>query len=151
MQACYRFLRSLSYSALALGALSACGAPAPDRPALVAQGASVPAGWPSPRPGAATLPEIQAMRFSSLDVKLGQDWTGEIVATEDTSDVELATNLYWIHVPRTAPGRFAFRLHVYDLPAFLIRGYDLHVIAHGPNGEETQTTVPFRIRGRGEG
>jgi hypothetical protein len=148
MRDCYRLARTLSYCLLGSLLLAACSPEQADRPALVVVGAAVPAGWPSPRPGPDALPEIQAIRFSSLDVALGGDWSGEVVASADTSDVELATNLYWIHIPRTSPGRFAFRLHLLDLPPFLIRGYDLHVIAHGPGGRSTRTTVPFRIRGR---
>ena len=153
MADCYRFVRALSYTAtvsvtvLALAGLAGCSQDVAERPAPLTVGGPLPQAWPSPRPGPGE-PQIQAMHFSSLDVGLGQDWSGQIVATADTSDVELATNLYWIHVPRSAPGRFAFTLHLFDVPAFLIRSYDLHVIAHGPNGRETQTTVPFRIRGR---
>lgn len=60
----------------------------------------------------------------------------------------MKTNLFDFDMPRSAPGRFHFAIHMLDLPAFLVRPYALHVVAHDAAGRETTVLVPFRIHGR---
>ena len=57
-------------------------------------------------------PRILAMRFSSLDVHRGQEWSGSFVTGTNVASVEVRTNLFSINVPHRSPGRFAFTLDV---------------------------------------
>ncbi len=153
----YRFPRRASYnfvSLLLLGTavglvLGGCSEERPPVPAAVFVGTSLPRNWPAPsaamRQGA---PQIRALRFSTLDVALGSEWTGDAVASLETTRIDVKTNLFDFTMPQTAPGRFHFAMHMLDLPAFLVRPYALHVIARGPNGHQTTMVVPFRIHGR---
>lgn len=112
-------------------------------------GERLPTAWPTPRIAeAAAPPQIQAMRFSSLDVKLGNDWSGEFVASSNTASIEVATNLFSFSVPRPRTGDFRFRFHLLDVPAFFVRAYPLRVIARNTAGAQTVEVVPFRIEGR---
>jgi hypothetical protein len=149
MPATYRFARTISYVLALLVPLTGCAPALPKKPANVFVGARLPAAWPTPRTLALTAPPaIQAMRFSSLLVPLGADWDGDIVATSNTTSVELFTNLYSFDVPKTGVGRFRFAVHMLDLPTFLVRPYVLHMIARNAAGRKDDTAVPFEIEGR---
>jgi hypothetical protein len=91
-------------------------------------------------------PRILAMRFSAADVRRGETWTGEIVTATNVASVEVRTSLFSIDVPRTEFGRFAFRLHVYDVPPIFIRAYQVRVIARNSAGVEAEEDFPLRIR-----
>ncbi len=88
------------------------------------------------------------MRFSSLDFPLGSAWYGAVVTSSNTTSVQFFTPLFDLMLPRQAPGRFTFRMHVLDLPAFLVRPYNLRVKARNAAGEVTEVDVPLVIRGR---
>ncbi len=79
---------------------------------------------------------------------LGDLWSGDIVASTNAASVILHTNLFDIAAKRVAVGRFHFDVRVYDLPAFLVRPYALHVVARSVTGRESTMLVPFRIGGR---
>lgn len=131
--------------ALALTAfLPACASRLPETPSNVAVG---PATLPSPRvePNDAP-PRILAMRFSSLDVRRGQRWSGAFVTGTDVASIEVRTNLFSINVPHRSPGRFAFALEVLDTPPIFVRAYRLRVIARNSAGIEYEEDLPFRIR-----
>ncbi|MGA3037724.1 MAG: hypothetical protein ABSE64_09610 [Vulcanimicrobiaceae bacterium] len=109
----------------------------------------VPADWPQPVIAAPdALPQIQAVRFSSLDVALGNDWSGEIIASSNTASLEITTNLFAFSVPRPKVGHFAFALHMIDVPPFFVRAYPLRIIARNAAGVKVEEDAPFRIRGR---
>jgi hypothetical protein len=131
---------ALAFTAL----LSACASRLPDSPANVTVG---PAVLPTPRiePNDAP-PRILAMRFSSLDVRRGERWSGAIVAGTNVASVEVRTNLFSIDVPKRAPGRFSFVLDVLDTPPIFVRAYRLRVIARNSAGSEYEEDLPFRIR-----
>lgn len=135
---------------IGLAALGGCApAPPPAVPPNVTVGERVPAAWPTPRISAMNAPaEIQAMRFSSLDVALGNDWSGEFVASTSTASIEVATNQFGFSVPRPHTGDFRFRFHLLDVPPFFVRAYPLRIIARNSAGLETVVVLPFRIRGR---
>jgi hypothetical protein len=130
---------------LALAAvLAACASHLPDTPANVTVG---PATLPSPRIEANYAPpRILSMRFSSLDVRRGERWSGSFVTGTNVASLEVRTNLFSIDVPRTAPGRFAFVLDVFDTPAIFVRAYRLRVIARNSPGRQFEENLPFRIR-----
>ncbi|MBV8165475.1 MAG: SCO family protein, partial [Alphaproteobacteria bacterium] len=108
-----------------------------------------PAGWPQPMAApVAAPPVVQAMRFSSLDVRPGTDWDGDILASTNTASIEVDTNLFDFNAPRVGPGRFHFTFHVVDLPALLVRPYVLHVTARNTAGEARDIEVPFRFGAR---
>lgn len=86
------------------------------------------------------------MRFSSLDVRRGQTWSGSIVAGTNVASVEVRTNLFSINVPHVQPGRFVFVLEVLDTPPIFVRTYRLRVIARNSAGTEYEEDLPFRIR-----
>ncbi|MGH7660149.1 MAG: hypothetical protein ACRENA_04430 [Vulcanimicrobiaceae bacterium] len=137
---------------LAVCAFVASGcAPAPKTvPQNVSVGDAFPASWPTPlaKPVDAE-PQIQAMRFSSLNVPLGTDWNGDVVASTNTASIEvLGTNLFSFSVPKTGVGAFHFNFHMIDVPSFFVRPYSLHVIARNTAGEKSEIDVPFRISGR---
>lgn len=130
-------------------ALGGCSEEHPPRPSAVSVGARVPSQWPSPlRAERARGPQIEAMRFSTLDLALGSRWNGDAVATLDVTSVHVKTNLFDFSMPQTSPGRFHFAVDMLDLPAFLVRPYALHVVARNRDGRESTLLVPFRIRGR---
>jgi hypothetical protein len=135
----------LRIGTLALTAvIAACASHLPDAPANVSVG---PATLPSPRtePNDAP-PRMFAMRFSSLDVRRGERWSGSFVTGTNVASVEVRTNLFSIDVPRRAPGRFAFVLDVFDTPSIFVRAYRLRVIARNSGGRQYEENLPFRIR-----
>jgi hypothetical protein len=158
MTATYRFGAAASYGrrALAVATLgtiaslaSGCSGEKPPLPPNVVVASHVPATWPTPQArGQSDDPTIVAARFSSLDVPLGDRWSGDIVASTNARSVVLHTNLFDIAAKRVAAGRFHFDVRVYDLPAFLVRPYALHMVARNAAGRETTLLVPFRIGGR---
>jgi hypothetical protein len=137
---------------LAVCAFVASGcAPAPKTvPQNVYVGDTFPGSWPTPRAEPLDArPEIQAMRFSTLNAALGTDWNGDFRASTNTASIEvLGTNLFSFSVPKTGVGAFHFNFHIIDVPAFFIRPYSLHVIARNTAGVKSEIDVPFRISGR---
>jgi hypothetical protein len=135
----------LRIGALALTALfAACASHLPETPANVTVG---PATLPAPRTEANDAPpRIFAMRFSSLDVRRGERWSGSFVTGTNVASIEVRTNLFSIDVPRRAPGRFAFVLDIFDTPAIFVRAYRLRVIARNSKGRQYEENLPFRIR-----
>ncbi len=132
---------------LALAA-TGCAGERPTLPSSVTVGSGAATIRPVEPAAAGAAPHIVAARFSSLDVALGERWTGDIVTSTDAIAVDLRTNLFDIVARRVARGRFHFDVRVYDLPAFLVRPYALHVVARAASGRETTLMVPFRIAGR---
>ncbi len=106
-----------------------------------------PTVLPTPRvePNGA-LPHILAMRFSSLDVRRGERWSGAFVTGTNVASVEVRTNLFSINVPHRGSGRFSFALDVLDAPPIFIRSYSLRVIARNSAGNTYEEDLPFRIR-----
>jgi hypothetical protein len=135
----------LRVGALALTALlPACASHAPDTPTNVAVG-SVTLPSPPVEPNGAP-PRILGMRFSSLNVRRGQPWSGAFVTGTNVASIEVRTNLVSINVPHKSPGRFAFALNVLDTPPIFVRAYRLRVIARNSAGTEYEEDLPFRIR-----
>jgi hypothetical protein len=124
--------------------LGGCASRSPDLPPNAAVGPTV---LPNPRvePNDA-LPRILAMRFSSLDVRRGQRWSGAFVTGTNVASIEVRTNLFSINVPHRSPGRFTFSLDVLDAPPIFIRSYSLRVIARNSAGNTYEEDLPFRIR-----
>jgi hypothetical protein len=141
-----RQLALLTLIACAVAAsATACATRLPQVPPEVTVG--IPQALPTPRTRAnADRPEILGMRFSALDVRRGERWSGEFVTSTNVASVEVRTNLFSIDVPRTAFGRFAFALDVLDTPPIFIRPYRLLVIARNSAGEPVQRDLPFEIR-----
>lgn len=86
------------------------------------------------------------MRFSAAEVKRGTNWSGQIVTSSNVASVEVRTSLFSINVPRTTFGRFAFQVHVLDLPPIFIRAYQVRAIARNSAGAEVEEDFPLRIR-----
>jgi len=86
------------------------------------------------------------MQFSTLDVHRGSTWSGSFVTPTNVASVEVRTNLFSIDVPRTDFGRFAFTLHVMDVPPIFIRPYRLRVIARNSAGATDEEDLPMWIR-----
>src|SRR5581483_7007436 len=109
------------FGALALiAAALGCASHLPGVPLDVAIGASHALPTPRVEPRDA-LPQILGMRFSSLDVRRGERFSGEFVTGTNVASVEVRTNLFSIDVPKTGAGRFAFALDVLDAPPIFIR------------------------------
>jgi hypothetical protein len=128
-----------------LAMTTACASHLPAIPANVSVG--MPTTLPTPRVrrnGAA--PEISKMHFSTLDVRRGERWSGQIVTGTNVASVEVRTNLFSIDVPRVNFGRFAFSLDVLDVPPIFIRPYRLRVIARNSAGAGFEEDLPFEIR-----
>jgi hypothetical protein len=131
---------ALAFTAL----LPACASRLPDPPSNVAVGLAT---LPAPRLERNDAPpRILGMRFSSLDVRRGERWSGEIVTGTNVASVEVRTNLFSIDVPKRAPGRFAFLLNVLDTPPIFVRAYRLRVIARNSAGDQYEENLPFHIR-----
>ena len=82
--------------------LAGCVQALPPKPNLLFVAARPPANWPLPHDAAvAAPPEIQAMRFSSLERAAGTDWDGDILTSTNTASVEVGTNLFDFSAPRT--------------------------------------------------
>jgi cytochrome oxidase Cu insertion factor (SCO1/SenC/PrrC family) len=132
--------------------LAGCVQALPPKPNSLFIAAETPKNWPAPqRASIAARPAIQALRFSSLNVRAGTDWDGDVVTSTNTASLEIGTNLFDFSAPRQQPGRFHFHFHVIDLPALMVRPYTLHVIARNTAGDESEVDVPFRISGRNAG
>jgi hypothetical protein len=91
-------------------------------------------------------PHILGMRFSSLDVRRGQRWSGQFVTGSNVASIEVRTNLFSINVPHLNAGLFRFNLDVLDTPPIFVRAYNLRVIARNSAGQEYEADMPFRIR-----
>ena len=99
----------LRIGALALAVLLAGVRVAPSgSPANVTVGAGSVAGAARSSRNDAP-PQILAMRFSSLDVRRGERWSGEFVTGTNVASIEVRTNLFSINVPHTHAR--ALRLH----------------------------------------
>lgn len=110
-----------------------------------------PKNWPAAhRSAVAAPPEIQAIRFSSLQPRLGGTWDGDVLASTNTASVEVRTKMFSFEVPRVQPGRFHFHYDLTDLPATMVRRYDLQIVARNEDGRERRVRVPFRIEGRND-
>ncbi len=92
------------------------------------------------------LPKMLGMRFSSLDVRRGEHWSGWFVTSTNVASVEVRTSLFSINAPHVGPGRFQFTLDVLDTPPIFVRSYHLRVIARNSAGDEYEEDLPFRIR-----
>jgi hypothetical protein len=132
---------ALAFAAVALG----CASHLPDVPSDVEVGAARALPTPRVEPRDA-LPQILGMRFSSLDVRRGERFSGEFVTGTNVASIEVRTNLFSIDVPHTGAGRFAFELDVLDTPPIFIRPYRLRVIARNSAGVEFEQDLPFQIR-----
>lgn len=86
------------------------------------------------------------MRFSSLDVRRGQRWSGAFVTGTNVASVEVRTNLFSINVPHRSPGRFGFVLDILDVPPIFVRAYRLRVIARNSAGNAYEEDLPLWIR-----
>jgi hypothetical protein len=131
--------------AVATAVFSGCAAPATPVPPNLTFGRAPLAATPVTAPNDAP-PRILAMRFSAAQVRRGETWSGEIVTGTNVASVEVRTSLFSIDVPRTAFGRFAFRLHVFDVPPIFIRAYEVRVIARNSAGVQAEEDFPLRIR-----
>ncbi|HXB82767.1 MAG TPA: hypothetical protein VNU22_05380 [Candidatus Acidoferrum sp.] len=124
----------------------ACGSrlpPAMPSNAIVGAASALPT--PRVEPNDAP-PKMLGMRFSSLDVRRGEHWSGWFVTGTDVASVEVRTSLFSINVPHVGPGRFQFTLDVLDTPPIFVRSYRLRVIARNSAGDEDEEDLPFRIR-----
>ena len=125
--------------------ISGCASPRPVRPPNVTVGLDTALPAPRSAPSDA-LPRIIAANFSTLNIKHPEVWSGTIVTTTNVASLELRTNQFAISVPRTAFGRFAFTLRVYDVPDEFLRSYALRIIARNSAGAQAEEDVPLRIR-----
>jgi hypothetical protein len=138
-----RVLHAIGICAIIVAA--ACASPPTAIPANVTVGAT--AQLPAPRYAKnEALPQILAMRFSTLDVSRGNSWSAQIVTGTNVASVEVRTNLFSIDVPRTSFGRFAYALDVLDVPPIFVRAYRLRVLARNSAGIVYEEDLPFRIR-----
>ncbi|MGA8574392.1 MAG: hypothetical protein WB609_01735 [Candidatus Cybelea sp.] len=135
----------LRIGALASCALvTGCASRPPDPAANVAIGL---AALPTPRvEGNDAPPGILGMRFSSLDVRRGERWSGAFTTGTNVASLEVRTSLFSINVPKRAPGRFTFTIDVLDTPPIFVRSYRLRVIARNSAGIAYEEDLPFRIR-----
>ncbi len=86
------------------------------------------------------------MRFSSLELVRPTTWRAQFVTSTNVAAMDVRTDLFAINVPKTGAGRFAFTLHVYDVPPIFLRAYRLRVIARNAAGKATEEDVPLQIR-----
>lgn len=125
--------------------MSGCATHLPAPPPNVTVGVRAPTATPA-RAESGAPPRILAARFSSLDPRLGQTWSGQFVTGTNVASIEVRSNLFSIDVPRTGFGRFAFRADLLDLPPIFIRPYRLRLIARNAAGEQVEEDLPFQIR-----
>jgi cytochrome oxidase Cu insertion factor (SCO1/SenC/PrrC family) len=129
--------------------LAGCVQALPGKPKLLTIAAQAPANWVRPHDAAVAAPaEIQAMRVSSLDLRPGENWAGDVVTSTNTASLEIGTNLFDFSLPRAQPGHFHFNFHVIDVPALFVRPYVLYVKARNTAGDVSELDLPFRISGR---
>lgn len=129
--------------------LAGCVQALPSGSKLLTIGAHVPANWPQPlaRPANAR-PQIQAIRFSTTDPRLGTTWDGDILTSTNVASVNLATPLFNFNPERTGPGRFHFSFNLIDVPSIYVREYTMSVITKSTAGQLAHVDVPFRIVAR---
>jgi hypothetical protein len=131
--------------AVATAVLSGCASHRTPVPENLSYGTAPLSATPVAAPNDAP-PRILAMRFSPAQVRRGEEWSGEVVTPTNVASVEVRTSLFSINVPRTGFGRFAFHVHVLDLPPIFIRAYEVRVIARNSAGREAEEDFPLRIR-----
>ncbi len=130
-------------ASIALLALVGCVSHVPPLPRDVSVG-TAPVAMPSPEIlGNDAPPRMLAMHFSSLDLRRGTTWSGSFVTSTNTASVEVRTNLFSIDVPRTAYGRFTFKLALFDWPPIFTRSYALRVIARNSAGLRSEQDLPL--------
>lgn len=139
-----RTLRAMA--AITAGALAACSSAPPPAPSNVHVGAFPKTRASAPQRQNDAPPEIQSIRFNSLDVKRGSVWEGQIDTSTNVASVEVRSNLFSINARRSDYGHFNFKVDVFELPSIFIRGYDLRVIARNSAGKEAEEDLPFQIR-----
>jgi cytochrome oxidase Cu insertion factor (SCO1/SenC/PrrC family) len=128
--------------------LAGCVQALPVKPKLLTIAAQQPKNWPLAHIAAIAAPaEIQAIRVSSLDIRPGSTWDGDVVTSTNTASLEIGTNLFDFSVPRVEQGHFHFNFHIIDLPGMYVRPYVLHVKARNTAGDVSDIEVPFRISG----
>jgi hypothetical protein len=123
----------------------ACGSRVPPTPSNLIVGSHWALPTPKVEPNEAP-PKILGLRFSSLDVRRGEHWSGWFATGTNVASVEVRTSLFSINVPHVGPGRFQFTLDVLDTPPIFVRSYRLRVIARNSPGDEDEEDLPFRIR-----
>jgi hypothetical protein len=76
----------------------------------------------------------------------GDTVTGTIETSTNIAAVEAMIGTWGIPIPRVAPGRFALRYVVPNVPFFWHQTFTLKVIARNTAGDEATREVPITIR-----
>lgn len=106
-----------------------------------------PRVWPTPKIASMDAPpEILAIALSPARVTRGTWWSGRIVTSTNVASVEVRWPFFTFSVPRLAPGQFAFRFHVVDLPTVYRRYYTVEFVARNTPAAATQRNVVIDFR-----
>ncbi|MBV9276869.1 MAG: hypothetical protein JOZ97_01390 [Candidatus Eremiobacteraeota bacterium] len=111
------------------------------------QAALSPHSWPTPRVSQNDAPpEMLAIDIRPMHVTPGDWWAGKIVTSTNVASLEVRWPFYTFSVPRSAPGKFAFRFHAIDLPIVYRRPYTVEFVARNSAGATTQRNVIIDFR-----
>ncbi|MBV9102089.1 MAG: hypothetical protein JO060_00775 [Candidatus Eremiobacteraeota bacterium] len=130
---------------LVLAALTGC-ASSVEVPSNVTVGQRRATLAPGPNVDFASPPRISAVWLSSLTLRRGEAWAGEISTSSNTASVEVRTDSFSFSVPRVRIGEFAFSYAIPDLPPYLRRPFLLHVVARNAGGDRLEETLPIEIK-----
>ena len=109
---------------------------------LVVVAPAMPATWPTPTVAAPDAPPaIEKIWMSTLHLTAGGGFEGAVVTSTNVASVEIRTAIFSINAPRSAFGRFAFKLHILEFPPMLKHTYPMQIIARNAAGVETIDTA----------
>ena len=105
---------------------------------VVAVAPSEPQPWPTPAIAASdAAPTIQKVWVSTLHLAAGGGFEGAAVTSTNVASLEIRTAVFSINAPRSAFGRFAFKLHILEFPPMLKHTYPMQIIARNTAGVES--------------
>ena len=142
--------RSLRF-AMRLGAFAASLAACSPRPLTVPLNLTVsekqPRVWPVPPVAAPDAqPQIVRIWFSTLTLRPGSWFDGEILVSTNVASVEVRTAAFSINSAHVAPGVYRFHTQVLELPPLSRRhSYELYIIARNTPGVAQIEEAPLRV------
>jgi len=124
--------------AIAAASLTACASDVSKTlGATVTVAPARPQPWPSPIVAAPdATPTIQRVWVTTLHLTAGGGFEGAVVTSTNVASVEIRTAVFSINAPRSAYGRFAFKLHILEFPPLLKHTYPMQIIARNAAGVE---------------
>ena len=114
-------------------------------PSLVT-GAPQPSPISAPFAAPADSPAIVRVWLSEVDMRPGDEWSGQITTTTNVASLEARVAIFSLNVRRTDYGQFAFSLRVPPVPLLYRGKRTLALIARNAGGDEVVEDFQIRLR-----